>query len=95
LSNDSDEQFRFFLETLFSVILFVKCSIYEINFTSIEFIFFNYLFVLISVFIEDEPRKHFVRPDNFQVTWWPGEYAQDNINSDSTAGIINNDTVLH
>ncbi|XP_063446523.1 uncharacterized protein LOC134726026 isoform X8 [Mytilus trossulus] len=33
---------------------------------------------------DDEPRSHFIRPENYQVTWWPGDRPEDEINSDST-----------
>ncbi|XP_041347758.1 uncharacterized protein LOC121367568 [Gigantopelta aegis] len=33
---------------------------------------------------EHSSKAHFVRPDCYQVTWWPGDTAQDDINSDST-----------
>jgi len=35
---------------------------------------------------DDEPRSHFVRPESYQVTWWPGDKPQDEINSDHTTG---------
>lgn len=38
-------------------------------------------------FTDDEPRSHFIRPENYQVTWWPGDRPEDEINSDSTSGI--------
>ncbi|XP_067685414.1 uncharacterized protein [Haliotis asinina] len=31
-----------------------------------------------------EPKAHFVRPDSYQVTWWPGDRPEEEINSDST-----------
>ncbi|XP_052779768.1 uncharacterized protein LOC128217013 isoform X4 [Mya arenaria] len=34
---------------------------------------------------DDEPKSHFIRPESYQVTWWPGDKPEDDINSDSTA----------
>ncbi|KAK6994911.1 fibronectin, partial [Biomphalaria glabrata] len=31
-----------------------------------------------------DTKAHFVRPDSYQVTWWPGDRAKDEIQSDST-----------
>ncbi|KAL5013163.1 hypothetical protein ScPMuIL_007433 [Solemya velum] len=33
---------------------------------------------------DDYPKAHFVRPESYQVTWWPGDKPEDDINSDST-----------
>ncbi|CAG5119535.1 unnamed protein product, partial [Candidula unifasciata] len=33
-----------------------------------------------------DSKAHFVLPDSYQVTWWPGDRPQDNIQSDSTTG---------
>jgi len=37
---------------------------------------------------DDKLKKHYVSPDMYQVTWWPGAKAESNINSQSTTGII-------
>ena len=37
---------------------------------------------------DDEPRSHFIRPESYQVTWWPGDRAEEDINSDTTSGKI-------
>ncbi|GFS04640.1 fibronectin, partial [Elysia marginata] len=31
-----------------------------------------------------DSKAHFLRPDSYQVTWWPGDRAQEEIQSDST-----------
>ncbi|GFN84346.1 fibronectin, partial [Plakobranchus ocellatus] len=31
-----------------------------------------------------DAKAHFLRPDSYQVTWWPGDRAQEEIQSDST-----------
>lgn len=35
---------------------------------------------------DDEPKSHFIRPESYQVTWWPGDKPEEEINSDSTSG---------
>ena len=35
---------------------------------------------------DDEPKAHFIRPESYQVTWWPGDHPEDDIQSDSTSG---------
>ena len=35
---------------------------------------------------DDEPKAHFIRPESYQVTWWPGDHPEDDIQSDSTTG---------
>ena len=35
---------------------------------------------------DDEPKSHFIRPESYQVTWWPGDKPEEDINSDSTTG---------
>ncbi|XP_012935394.1 uncharacterized protein LOC101845075 isoform X2 [Aplysia californica] len=32
----------------------------------------------------DESKAHYLRPDSYQVTWWPGDRPQEEIQSDST-----------
>ena len=34
----------------------------------------------------DEPKAHFIRPESYQVTWWPGDHPESDIQSDSTSG---------
>lgn len=34
----------------------------------------------------DRQRAHFLPPDSYQVTWWPGDIAEGHINSASTTG---------
>ncbi|KAK3579080.1 hypothetical protein CHS0354_029940 [Potamilus streckersoni] len=33
---------------------------------------------------DDDPKAHFVRPEGYQVTWWPGDQPNEDINSDYT-----------
>ena len=35
---------------------------------------------------EQRARQHYVTPDSFQVTWWEGEKADKEVNSQSTKG---------
>ena len=37
-----------------------------------------------TVFSAEESKAHYVSADSYQVTWWPGDRPQDEINSDST-----------
>ena len=34
------------------------------------------------------PQPHYVEAERYQVTWWPGEKAEDDINSQSTKGSL-------
>lgn len=39
---------------------------------------------IVVVIAGEERKAHFVSADSYQVTWWPGDRPQDEINSDST-----------
>lgn len=43
--------------------------------------------VYFLVYADDHPKSHFVRAESYQVTWWPGDKPEDDINSDSTTGM--------
>ena len=39
-----------------------------------------------ALWTSDDPSDHHTKPDSYQLTWWPGNRADSDINSGSTTG---------
>ena len=57
----------------------------KLFYDNLHLICFHDCFFLLS---DDEPKAHFIRPESYQVTWWPGDHPEDDIQSDSTSGMF-------
>lgn len=47
---------------------------------------FSLCCICVLLFPEGDSKAHFLQPDSYQVTWWPGDRPQDDVQSDSTTG---------
>ena len=64
------------------VILAEDC---QVHFTSANYCYMPQPLSLFTVVVSaEESKAHYVSADSYQVTWWPGDRPQDEINSDST-----------